>query len=280
MKKILVLGSSGQIGSELCEFLKLNYKVYKFDIENSQNEDLRIKSNKKFINLLRKSEFVFFLAFDVGGSRYLSKYQNSYNFTMNNIKIMENVFEELKKNKKPFIFASSQMSNMSISQYGILKKTGELLTAKLNGITVRFWNVYGIENNLNKSHLITDLILNGLKNKKKYYLRTNGLEERDFLHARDCCDALELIMKRFNFFKKKKIIDLRYGKFTKVINVCKIVKKIMNKRKINIKFIPSKNNDDIQNKKNIGDSYFFKFWRPKISLQNGLEKILEYYEKK
>jgi nucleoside-diphosphate-sugar epimerase len=278
-KKILILGSSGQIGAELCQFLKRKYIVWEFDSERSSEEDLRVKSNKKFIKLLKNSDFVIFLAFDVGGSRYLAKYQNTYEFTMNNIQIMENVFEELRKNKKKFIFASSQMSNMVVSQYGLLKKCGELLTEKLSGITVRFWNVYGIEKDFNKSHLITDLIMSGLKKQRKYYLRTDGTEERDFLHAKDCCAALEIVMKKFDLFNKKKFIDLRYGKFTKVLNVCRIVKKIMKKKKIEIEFIPSKKKDDIQNKKNEGDNYFLKFWKPKISLEQGIKMIIDHHFK-
>ena len=278
-KKILVLGSSGQIGAELCQFLKHKYIVLKFDLENSNEEDLRVKSNKKFIKLLKNSDFVIFLAFDVGGSRYLAKYQNTYEFTMNNIKIMENVFEELKINKKKFIFASSQMSNMVVSQYGLLKKCGELLTEKLSGITVRFWNVYGIEKDVNKSHLITDLIMGGLEKPGKYYLRTDGTEERDFLHVKDCCAALEIIMKKFDLLRKKKFIDLRYGKFTKILKVCRIVKKTMNKKKIEIEFIPSKKKDDIQNKKNEGNNYFLKFWKPKIPLEKGIKMIFDHHFK-
>jgi nucleoside-diphosphate-sugar epimerase len=44
MKKILVLGSAGQIGHPLCESLrKLNYEVVEFDIFNNSLEDLREK---------------------------------------------------------------------------------------------------------------------------------------------------------------------------------------------------------------------------------------------
>ena len=86
MKKILILGSRGQIGSHLLNFLKKkNYKVYEFDLVNNNSEDLRINSNRKLLSYIKKADFVFFLAFDVGGSVYLKKYQNSYSFLMNNI---------------------------------------------------------------------------------------------------------------------------------------------------------------------------------------------------
>ncbi len=66
--------------------------------------------------------------------------------------------------------------------YGVLKKIGENITKSLGGISVRFWNVYGIEEDMEKSHVITDFIIKGL-NKKKIQMLTNGLEERDFLYA-------------------------------------------------------------------------------------------------
>ena len=44
MKKILILGSSGQIGFHLKEYLgKKNYKVFNFDIVDGKSNDLRKK---------------------------------------------------------------------------------------------------------------------------------------------------------------------------------------------------------------------------------------------
>ena len=75
--------------------------------------------------------FVFFLAFDVGGSRYLKKYQHTFDFINNNTHLMAQAFDALNKYNKPFVFASSQMSNMSYSPYGVLKRVGELYTKSL-----------------------------------------------------------------------------------------------------------------------------------------------------
>ena len=166
LKKILILGSSGQIGYHLRRYLKKKFTILSADIIDSKNQDLRNQNNKIISRMIKQSDFVFFLAFDVGGSRYLKKYQNSSDFILNNISIMANTFALLKKEKKNFIFASSQMSNMDHSNYGILKKVGEKTTKSLNCLTVRFWNVYGIEKDFEKSHVITDFIVNGIKNKK------------------------------------------------------------------------------------------------------------------
>ena len=281
MKKILILGSRGQIGSHLLNFLKKkNYKVYEFDLVNNNSEDLRINSNRKLLSYIKKIDFVFFLAFDVGGSVYLKKYQNSYSFLMNNISIMKNTFELLYKEKKRFIFATSQMSNMIYSSYGVLKRIGEDITKSLGGISVRFWNVYGIENDMEKSHVVTDFITKALK-KRNIPMLTNGAEERDFLYADDCCHGLEIVMKKYDIFKNKNIIDLSYGKYTKIIKVAAIIKNIFKKKGIDIKVIRGKKDDQLQkNKKNIPNTYLKKYWKPKFSLEQGIEEILNFYLKK
>ncbi len=278
-KKILILGSEGQVGLHLKSYLKSkNYDVMGFDIVEKNNQDLRKFNNKLLISKIKKSDFIYFLAFDVGGSRYLKKYQNTFEFLSNNIRIMENTFTMVKKFKKPFLFASSQMSNMTYSNYGILKNLGEKYSQILDGLVVKFWNVYGIEHDLNKSHVITDFILKGIK-KKKINMLTDGQEVRDFLYAEDCCIGLEKIMLKYKEIKRlKKSIDLTSTKYVKIIYVANIIKKLLLKKNIKIKIIPSKLKDSVQlNKKNKADRYLFKFWKPKFSLEEGISKIIDNY---
>ena len=278
-KKILILGSEGQVGLHLKSYLKSkNYNVMGFDIVEKNNQDLRKFNNKLLISKIKKSDFIYFLAFDVGGSRYLKKYQNTFEFLSNNIRIMENTFSLVKKFKKPFLFASSQMSNMTYSNYGILKNLGEKYSQILDGLVVKFWNVYGIEHDLNKSHVITDFILKGIK-KKKINMLTDGQEVRDFLYAEDCCIGLEKIMLKYKEIKRlKKSIDLTSTKYVKIISVANIIKKLLLKKNIKIKIIPSKLKDSVQlNKKNKADRYLFKFWKPKFSLEEGISKIIDNY---
>ena len=278
-KKVLILGSEGQVGAHLKDYLKnKNYSVLEFDIAKSKFQDLRKFRNKKLANLIRQSSFIYFLAFDVGGSRYLNKYQNTFGFVSNNILLMQNTFELIRKYKKKFIFASSQMSNMNHSNYGVLKSVGEKYTKILGGITVKFWNVYGIEKDLTKSHVITDFIIKALT-KKKISMLTNGNEEREFLYAEDCCRGLEIIMKKFDsIIKQKNYIDLTTFKSTKIINIAKIIKTLLKKMNLEISIVPSKNKDIVQmNKKNKADKYFLKFWKPKNSIQEGIEEVLKYY---
>ena len=282
-KKILILGSSGQIGSHLKEYLskKKNYKVLNFDIVLGKSFDLRNFKNNNIEKYIKRSDFVYFLAFDVGGSRYLKKYQKTYKFVINNLLIMSNVFSLLKKHNKKFIFASSQMSNMDFSPYGTLKRLGEDVTKSLNCLYVKFWNVYGIEKDLNKAHVITDFVLMALKTNKIRML-TNGMEKREFLYADDCSDGLFKMMTNFNFFVKKNVeLHLTTAKKTRIIDIAKIIKNILKNKEISVKILPSKKKDNLQkNVNNLSNNFFLKYWKPKYNVKSGIEKIIKYYLKK
>ena len=73
--RYLILGSSGQIGNALVKHLKNKYHdVITYDIVHDSLQDLRVENRLfDFINQQQKIDMVYFLAFDVGGSRYLKK---------------------------------------------------------------------------------------------------------------------------------------------------------------------------------------------------------------
>lgn len=267
--KYLVLGSSGQIGAELCKFLKKEgHEVLTFDIEDDSIQDLRIKGMVD--SLVSQSDFVMFLAFDVGGSRYLKKYQHTYEFIDNNARLMVNTFDALKSYRKPFIFASSQMSNMSYSPYGIAKALGESYTRSLGGITVKFWNVYGPEHDLEKSHVITDFILKA-KDYGNITMMTDGTEERQFLHAEDCSNALMILSQKYNEIDRDKELHITNFKWESILEVGLIISE-----EIPCRITPGKDTDTVQlNKRNEPDPYILNFWEPKISLKEGIKRIIK-----
>lgn len=270
--RILVLGSDGQVGSSLSEYLtSIGHEVVGFDIFSDEEQDLR--KTDVLDDILPSVDFVFFLAFDVGGSTYLAKYQNTYEFMSNNIKIMDRTFDSLKRHGKKFIFASSQMSNMSYSPYGVLKKLGELYTEMLNGLTVKFWNVYGYEPDLNKSHVITDFILMA-KNDGVIKMRTDGEEERQFLFADDCSEVLSIIMDKYDEIDREKNLHITNFGWNKIIEIANIVASKFDECKV----VPATKKDDVQlNKRNKPDEYVLEFWKPRTSLNEGIDKIIQKY---
>ena len=277
---ITVLGSSGQIGAYLSEYLsKKGHIVREFDVINGSHQDMTHIPNTYLRNAIMESDFVFFLAFDVGGSRYLKKYQHTFDFVNNNTRLMANAFGLLEQYKKPFVFASSQMSNMSYSPYVTLKRVGELYTESLGGLIVKFWNVYGIEKDHDKAHVITDFIRKGFE-EGDFEMMTDGEEVRQFLYAEDCCEGLEAVMKNYDEFYSDDPLHITNFDYTSIREVAIIIEnefKLIGKP-INIQ--PGEASDSVQlDKRNEADRFIEKYWSPKTDLETGISKVFEAMKK-
>ena len=249
--KICILGSEGQVGKALEEYLlEKNYEVRGIDIVKGEDNDLRKANSDTITQAIEWSDFVFFLAFDVGGSRYLKKYQYSFDFIQNNVSLMKETFTLLKQYNKPFIFASSQMSNMSYSPYGVTKALGEYYTKSLNGIIIKYWNVYGIEKDLDKSHVITDFILKA-KNTGVIDMMTDGQEERQMLYSRDCCECMEILMREYSNIPRDKELHITSFEWVKILDIAKTISANFS----NVEVRPSEEKDVVQlNKRNEPDN--------------------------
>ena len=272
--KVTILGSGGQIGAYLTEYLrKKGHFVREFDVVNDPHEDMTHIPNPFLRNVIMDSDFVFFLAFDVGGSHYLKKYQHTYKFINNNTRIIANVFGYLKDYNKPFVFASSQMSNMSYSPYGSMKRVGELYTKSLNGLIVKFWNVFGIEKDMEKAHVITDFIRKGFET-GVIDMMTDGTEKREFLYAEDCCEALETIMGCYDQFTCDDELHITTGVSTSILEIAQNIQKLFKDIGKEVEVIPASSKDEVQkDARNISDPYIERWWRPKTDVVDGISKV-------
>jgi len=278
--RITVLGSSGQIGAYLSEYLsRKGHIVREFDIVNGIHQDMTHIPNTYLRNAIMESDFVFFLAFDVGGSRYLKKYQHTFDFVNNNTRLMANAFGLLQQYEKPFVFASSQMSNMSYSPYGTLKRVGELYTESLGGLIVKFWNVYGIEKDHDKAHVITDFIRKGFE-EGDFEMMTDGEEVRQFLYAEDCCEGLEAVMKNYDEFYANDPLHITNFDYTTIREVAIIIENEFRLIGKPVNIIPGKASDTVQlDKRNEADPFIRKYWSPKTDLVTGISKVFEAMKK-
>jgi nucleoside-diphosphate-sugar epimerase len=270
-QKVLVLGSRGQIGISLCQKLKdAGHKVVELDLVIDPAHDLRLIASPEINEAFQCADFAFFLAYDVGGSRYLQKYQESLDFVLNNTKIMTNVFELLKNYSIPFIFASSQMSNMSFSAYGALKSVGEHFTKALGGLVVKFWNVYGFEPDKTKAHVITDFVDSAL-NTRQIVMLTDGKETREFLYVDDCSNALLLLMEKSSNSTEFQSFDITSFQRSTILEVANEVA-----TQTGAIVIPGTRQDTVQkNQENTPDQKILQFWKPQIDLRTGISKIIE-----
>ena len=215
----------------------------------------------------------------MGGSHYLKKYQHTFKFIDNNTRLMANAFGLLEKYNKPFIFASSQMSNMSYSPYGVMKRVGELYTKSLNGVIVKFWNVYGIEKDMEKAHVITDFIRKGFES-GNIDMMTDGTEAREFLYAEDCCEALETVMDEYDNLSCDDELHITTGVYTTVLEIAEEIKSLFFSIGKKITVIPDEKKDSVQrDARNVPDPYIKEFWQPTTSVKEGLKKVFEEMKK-
>ena len=184
-KTNLVIGSDGFIGTPFTSFLEhKGEKVIRFDVKRGESEDAR------FAKLpLRAVDAVYFLAWDVGGSKYLYEPKLQKNQLDWNLQLMKNVFDQLEETKKPFLFVSSQLCEETDTVYGVTKSLGEVWTNLIGGVSVRVWNAYGhMEEKNIKSHVISDFIYQALET-GKITMMTDGEEWRQFTHIDDLSNA-------------------------------------------------------------------------------------------
>ena len=175
MKKALITGGAGFIGSNLCEFLlKKKYKVNVIDDLSSGNKANLPKkvnfflgdiNNKKVLyKSSRNCSAIFHLA---AKSVLQESIKNPYECIKTNILGTSNIIESGINNKSKIIFASScavyplnlnkKLRESDIcnaeTPYGQSKITCENLinfyisTKKIKGINLRFFNVYGLNQN-------------------------------------------------------------------------------------------------------------------------------------
>ena len=268
----LVLGAAGQIGSALVSHLRdQGHAVLEFDLVRSGAEDLRQHGNPRLEELMRQCDFVYFLAFDVGGAVYLKKYQMTYEFLSNNVKIMNTTFDMLRAYNKPFVFASSQMSNMAYSSYGVLKSVGEYYTRILGGIVSKFWNVYGVEQDATKAHVITDFVRKA-KDGRMVDMLTDGTEERQFLFARDASEALLYFGEHYDQIPRDRELHVTSFEWVSILRVAHLVAGFFEGTTV----VPGAQQDGVQrDKRNEPDPFVLNYWRPRTVLADGIRCVID-----
>lgn len=275
--KYLILGSAGQIGNYLVQYIRGHgHDVVEYDIRRNPNEDLRLfepgRDYKR--HLLEKNiancDFVFFLAWDVGGSKYLADAESTFDFIHNNTAIMNSTFGLLGKYKKPFIFTSSQMAAMEHSPYGNTKMIGERYSRALGGLCVRLWNVYGYEKVDERSHVITDFVDMAL-NDKVINMRTDGSETRQFLYVEDCCEALLTLSGLYNSIPRDEELHVSNYIWTSIEEVAQIVSDLCS-----CEYVRGQLTDNVQMSMQMEpNKNMLKYWKPRTSINEGIECIMK-----
>ena len=203
MKKILITGCSGYIGSHLCKMLENDYEVHGLDIDEPQaslNEFYRCDINRQFVipNDIEYDSVIHLAALvRVGESE-----QIPIRYYITNLNGTMNVVNKIKT--KNFIFASTGAAQDCASAYGISKRAAEDVVReyctqhKQQDYTIfRFYNVVGSDGYepTNPDGLMYNLIKARDTGKftvfgNDYDISPDGTCVRDYVHVNEICDAL------------------------------------------------------------------------------------------
>ena len=103
---------------------------------------------------------------------------------------------------------------------------------------------------------------------------TDGTEERQFLYAEDCCEALETIMENYTDFKSEDPLHITSFNATTIKDVASIIMGQFRMIGKEISINPGIAKDSVQmDKRNEADTYITGWWLPKTNMQDGIAKV-------
>jgi len=234
MKKVLITGNSGYIGSHLSKMLRTDYQIYGLDINPSQysvTDHYQLNINKVF-NIDMEFDAVIHLAALVNVSESermpIQYYITNLNGTMNVIN---------KVKTKNFIFASTGAAQDCESAYGISKRAAEDVVREYCTVhnpkdytIFRFYNVIGSDGfaptnpdglmyNLMKAKERGEFTIYGTD-----YGSSDGTCVRDYVHVNEICDALSSAIEK----PSNQIECLGHGVGHSVRDIVNLYKKVNN----------------------------------------------------
>ncbi|MFY8212599.1 MAG: NAD-dependent epimerase/dehydratase family protein [Candidatus Nanopelagicus sp.] len=235
MKKVLITGCSGYIGSHLIKMLSNDYEVHGLDVNIPQADGLREfyqHDIRKLIDLPTEFDAVIHLAalVNVGESERMpiQYYITNLNGTMN-------VLSKIKT--KNFIFASTGAAQDCESAYGISKRAAEDVVREYCTqhkptpyTTFRFYNVIGSDGfgPTNPDGLMHNLM--SAKERGEFtifgtdYSSHDGTCVRDYVHVNEICDALQQAIEK----PSNQIECLGHGVGNSVRDIVSLYKKTNN----------------------------------------------------
>lgn len=278
MKKILVTGTTGFLGSRILPKLLEKYDVV--DLIRKDSHDLKklrsvfknynsiiLDKNKFYLKKLKNKKFYCFIHFATLYKRefYLSDIKSLIN---SNINFPYNIILTIGKNVKKIINFGSYMEYQNGQRdpknvYGASKIFfEEILNLLKNNIKIYNIKLFETFDEKDTRHKIMPQLIKSYKNNKKFFLFNNKIE-LNFTSIDDIYNLIE-------FFLKKNIKSSTYFiKNRKSIKILNLIKKINIRIKKKIKFkIGKLNNKKVSNKK-------FYIWNSNFKIQNEIIKIFK-----
>lgn len=314
---ILITGCCGFIGYHLSQKMGTNYKVLGidnistyYDTNYKYKRLKKLKSNKNFkffkIDITDKKKIEkFFAKFNIDIVINLAaqpgvrlSISNPTIYFQNNIKGFFNLIECVKKYRvKHFIFASSSsvygnqkkypvQENADISKplsfYGATKVCNEAMAYsysnmyKIPTTCLRFFTVYGPENRPDMA--MYKFTKNFISN-KKIELFNKGNFLRDFTYISDIINSIsKLILKPPKKIIPYNVFNIGRSKPEKVKNFVDEILKQLKYKKVKIKKVPKKNNNEpLITYSNSKSLYKFIKYKPNVNIKTGISEFIKWY---
>lgn len=272
---VVVLGSGGLIGRDLVVELKEQGETV-VELRNRRHVDLR--DHKAFLDFIETVErdfsisFVYFLACEVGGSKYLYG-DDQTSIITSNVRMYQTLFPWLSSRQIPFLFTSSSLQSQN-DPYGVIKRLGENWIESIGiGKSIRLWNIYGVEPHGVRSRVITDWIKGCIDNGEIHSL-TDGTEKRQFMYSKDCAKALVIMMRQYE--QMDQVTDLSSFQWTLLSDLASIVASRSTRKCV--PHFTAKKASVIEPPTPSRESSFYSFgWKPYYSIEKAIEELYLIY---
>ena len=301
MKKILITGGAGYIGSMLStELINLGHRVTVIDLlkyEKSSLNHLYFNEKFQFINadvrnkniikkLVKKNEYIIPLAALVGAPLCKKFKKDAISTNLNAIKLILNNIKKRhkliylttnsgygigKKNK----FCDENSPLKPISLYGKTKCDAEYEVKKLkNTVSFRLATVLGASFRMRSDLLVNNFVQRAVKTNHIDVFEPNF--RRNFIHIKDVVRGIVFAINNFNKIKSNVYnLGLSSANITK-INLAKKIKK--QHKSLIIKVIKNKSDPDKRDYFVSNAKIEKKGFKAKISLDQGIKELVQIFK--
>lgn len=315
MQTVIVAGGAGFIGSHLCEYLlNKNYKVICLDnFLTSDKENIQKLTQNEYFELIEKDiinlssgdlpefDYLFHLASPASPNANSSRSYIAYPIEtmLVNSKGTHMLLEEAKRNKAKFLYASTSevygdpdRSPQSEDYYGNVnpngvrsvydeaKRFGEAITSAyvrkfdFDGRIIRIFNTYGPNMRSDDGRVVSNFIVQALKN-EPITIYGEGNQTRSFCYITDMIEGINVAM--FSDNTKGEVINLGNPDERSIKDIAHIIKdKTESKSEIINEDLPE--DDPMTRKPDIERAKNILKWEPKVSLEEGLDKTIQYFK--
>lgn len=289
MKKALVLGGSGFVGSHLVELLqKKKYKTDIFDVTEPHAFSFSGKFYKGSIADYKILESVIKLVkpniiFDCSGVLGTAETFEHIGTAVDvNIKGTLNVLEVAKKYKIPMVYIG--LTNEWLNPYTITKRAAEkfcLMYArefKMKVAVLKGLNAYGPRQHWKKVRKIAPTFITLALENKPLIINGNGIQVVDMIHSTDLSEMMIRMYEKGTCWGKS--IDGGTGVPMTVNEVAeKIIKLVKSKSKIVHKKMRIGEPEMAITLAKPGDTRQLLDFYPQISFEDGMKQTIDWYKK-